>query len=124
MNSAVMYDRVETMRGFPLSDEEKYEIEMWGKGRALQAIVGTEGWQVVLEILQNYAADALQKLVSTDPSKKDDVLAEHAVAFVAGRICNNFIQDATKAIEASKITPVSIKEGLRGRSSAPPELAV
>lgn len=123
MNAEIMFDRVETARGFPLTDEEKHEIEMWGKGRALQAIVGTEGWQVVLEMLQNYAADALQRLVSTDPARKEDVLAEHAVAFAAGRICNSFVQDATAAVDASKITPASIKEGLK-RSSAPPELSL
>ena len=120
MDASVMFDRVESARGFPLTDEEKHEISMWGKGRALNGVVATEGWQVILEMLQSYAADALQRLVNTDPKQKEDVLAEHCVAFTAGKIYNNFVQDAQAAIDASVKTPDVIKDGLK-RGPAPPE---
>ena len=113
MKSDMMFDRLEKMRGVELSSEEKHEINLWNKGRALNQIIVTEGWQVVLEILASYAGDATEKLVSTDPAETKEVLANHAIAFAAGRIYSNFVGDVNSAVEASRITPDCVKQGLR-----------
>jgi hypothetical protein len=113
MKSDLMFDRLEKMRGIPLADEEKHEIDMWNRGRALAQIFPTEGYQEILAILESYASDQLQKLVSTDPVATEDILAYHAMAHAASKIYNNFIQDVNAAVEASRRTPECVKQGLK-----------
>jgi hypothetical protein len=113
MQSNILYDRLEQMRGIPLLEEEKHEIDMWNRGRALAQIFPTEGYQEVLAILQSYATDQIEKLVNTDVADKDNILAFHAMAHTAGKIFSNFVQDVAAAVEASRTTPDCVKQGLK-----------
>lgn len=113
MKSDIMYDRLEKMRGVALTEEEKYEIDMWGRGRALAQIVVTEGYQEVLNILQSYAGDAVERSMLIVPGDNEEILAQHAVAFTATKIYSNFISDVAKAVEASRTTPEVVKLGFK-----------
>jgi hypothetical protein len=113
MKIDLMLDRLETMRKQPLTDEEKHEVNLWNKGRALSQIIVTEGWEVVLEMLQSYAGDAIEQLMKIVPGDDKEVVFQHAVAYAAGKIYTNFISDANQAVEASRVTPGCVKEGLK-----------
>lgn len=117
-------EQLERNNGKPLEEEERAEVELWQKGRALSHQVNAPGWDVVLEILQNYVTQNINQILNTDPGNKDEVLATHAVAFAASRIYRLFREDVANAIEASKRTPECLKEGLRKVSPVPPEFVV
>lgn len=112
---------LENLRGTELDPEEQAEIDEWNKGRQLSQIIVMPGWQVVLEMLASYAADANRRLTTTDPKDKDDVLAQHAVVFAATRIFNNFVEDVQSAVLKSRKMPETVRDGLRKVSPAPPE---
>ena len=116
-------ERLESQLNAQLDPEEIGSIELWEKGRYLAGIINTEGWRVVLEMLQSYATKAFDALIETDPSNIDEVRANHAVAFAAHRIYSSFKQDVASAIDTSVKTPDVVKEVLRRvKSPAPPEM--
>lgn len=122
MNADLLFERIEKTRGIELSPEEKYEIDQWGRGRALAQIRPTEGWQEILAMLGSYAGRMTEDCINTDPSNTKEVLANHAMAHCASRIFKLFQEDADAAIEASRTTPDCVKEGLK-RGPTPVESA-
>jgi hypothetical protein len=113
--------RLESINGRGLNDEEQYEIDQWQKGRELAHVVNSPGWDVVLEILGSYATKEAERLLRVDPANREEVLAAHAVAFAAKRIYTIFVEDAQNLIAASSSVPDVVKEGLRHTSPVPPE---
>lgn len=113
--------QLETIRGKELTPEERDEIVLWEKGRSLAHQVNAPGWDVVLEMLQSYATNEIETLARTDPSNRDAVLAAHAIFYAANGIFVRFKEDVFRAIEASRKTPESLKQGFRGVSPVPPE---
>lgn len=119
--SKELAQKLETINGRNLGEEEQYQIDAWQKGRELAHIVNSPGWDVVLEILGSYAAKEAQRLLSTDPANKDEVLAAHAIAYAATRVYALFVEDAQNLIIASASVPEVVKEGLKRSSPVPPE---
>lgn len=113
-------ERLENLSNQSLNQFEKDEIEVWNKGRALGFIVNSFGWDVVREMLQSYVTKEIDRLISTDPANRDEVLANHAVAFSASRIYSVFMEDVQRCVEAASRTPESVKAGLR-TSPVPPD---
>ena len=113
--------QLEALRGGELTPEEKNEIVLWEKGRALAHQINAPGWDVVLEMLQSYATNEIATLARTDPSKKEEVLAAHAVFFAANGIFVRFQEDVQAAIDASRRTPEALKQGFRRAMPVPPE---
>ena|SRR5260221_172336 len=109
----MMIERLESFRGEPLTQDEKDELILWDKGRSLNQIVSLNGYEVILEMLQSYAEKAIQELLNADPASKEDVLANHSIAFVSHKIFRNFVTDVNNAVEASKKTPEFLKKSLR-----------
>lgn len=112
---------IEKSNGKLLTDEERAEIELWEKGRALLHQVNGPGWNVVLEMLQSYVTQHVNSLMALDPVQKDEVAATHAVMYAAGRIFRLFQEDVQSAIDAARHTPEVLKQGLRRTSPVPPE---
>lgn len=110
--------RVEAMRGAALTDDERLEIDLWIKGRALRQITDTEGWEIAMSTLKTYPENAAYTLMRRDPKHKEDVLADHAVAFAASRIYNDFVNTVKLAIDASQKTPNCVRTALKN-SPAP-----
>lgn len=105
--------QIEKLRQGELNQDEQDSIWLWTKGRMLAQIVGYPGWECVLEILQSYVTDATRNLLTTDPGKRDDVIASQAVAYAANRIHNNFITDVKNMVELASKTPEVVKDGFR-----------
>lgn len=101
-----------------LTEEQHDEIELWIKGRSLATTVATPGWEVVLDMLQAYVADSIQRLMAIDPADTNSVLAEQSVAFAANKIVRRLVEDVQNAVEASRRTPEIAKKAV---SPIPPE---
>lgn len=104
---------LEQLLGRKFDKEEAYEIEQWNNGRALAYVRTFEGFEVILGMLQNYAIDATNVLLGTDPKDVEEVRAAHAVAFSTNRLVKLFIEDVSNAIEASKKTPEPVAEAAK-----------
>lgn len=108
--------RFEKVIGRNLEDEERDRITLWEKGRHLQQMVSLPGWQVVLEMLQSYPVEALKEIVKIDPSLREEVISQHAIAFAGSRMFTLFQEDVAKAVEAAKHPPEFVREALIPRS--------
>jgi hypothetical protein len=106
-------EKLEAQLGTQLNEEQQGEIELWQKGRALQALTGHYGWPVLQEMLQSYSTDATRTLLQVDPAQREEVVAQHAVAYAANRLYVLLVDDIKAAIEASNTTPVVLKQGIR-----------
>lgn len=115
MNSVKNFDirKLEALRGKALDPEELQEIELFEKGRALQQIAYTQGWEVVKEMLEGYVRGAIEELASLSPAKKEEILAQHAVTFAITELYKRLMQDIDHAIETSKRPPNVVTEQLR-----------
>jgi hypothetical protein len=101
------------LSGEPISEEEKNEIELYQKGRALGHMVQFEGWEVITQMLRSYAEGATRQLVTKIPPGSPEVVAAHAAAHAANEVVNNFFYDVDRAIEASRTTPAVLKRAHR-----------
>jgi len=115
-NAASIIERLEAIRGGKLDGRDQDEIQTWEKGRRLATTTSTEGWPVAIELLTNYVVRSLEGLASTDPLNKEEVLAAHAVTFVAGRLLKIFQEDVNSWVESSRQTPKVIKETIDSQS--------
>jgi hypothetical protein len=106
-------DQLEQILDRPLSEEERRAIDLWEKGKLLAQQVMTPGWEVVLEMLQNYPLQATADLMNIDPSQEREVLAQQAVAFATQKMFTNFKADVLRAIESAKRPPEIILQELR-----------
>lgn len=102
-SAAMMMDRLEEYIGRELTQDERNEIEVWQKGKALAPLTGFYGWEVVMEMLRSYAEDAIQRLIVTDPGDTTNIVGFHAAAYAANKIYHNFATDVKNAID--KKTP-------------------
>jgi hypothetical protein len=99
------------------SQEDKRDVQLWLKGRALASLVNTDGWDVVKEMLQSYARSALEGLIEIHPAEKDKVSAAHAIAFAVNDLILKLFQDIGTAVENSRTTPQSLKEKAKKSNS-------
>jgi len=106
--------------GLELSPEERAEIDLHQKGRALAQKVNFPGWQVALEMLQSYVLKATEVLVNMTPGDPAVPTAQ-AAASAASQIYSKFVQDVQAAISASEQTPEVLKRGYKRFVGAPPE---
>jgi len=113
-------NQIEAMSG-SVDPAQRDEVELWLKGRALASVVNSNGWDVVLEILQGYASQEVDRLMNTDPGEKDKVFAAHAVAYAASRIYKLFVEDVNNCIRASINTPEVVRKTFQQASPVPPE---
>lgn len=112
---------IEQQRQQPLTDEERAEVALWGRGRNLVGVIGSAGWDEITEMWATYREKAFDDLVRTDPAKTEDVLANHAVAYAVDRLISVFLGDVQEAVEASKTTPAAMRQALMRASDVPPE---
>ena len=106
--------KFEDIIGRRLEEDELNKISLWEKGRALDQLTRMPVWQVVLEMLQDYPVKALKELALMDPSGRDNVAAQQAVAYAANRIFTAFQEDVDQAIAASKEAPSFVVSALKG----------
>ena len=112
---------IETARGSGLTPEEKGEIDLWQKGKALQQLSGFYGWDVLLEMLQSYPAHAVKQLLAVSPGDNERIIAAHAVAYALSDFYDKFIQDVQSAIDGAKAPEFAKQELHRMRSEMPLE---
>lgn len=110
---------IETTRGAGLNDEERGQIELWQKGKALQQLTSVYGWEVLLEMMQSYPQDAIRQLLIVPPGDNDRVIAAHAVAYALNDFYTKFIEDVNNAIENGK-APDFVKQNVHKLRSEMP----
>lgn len=113
--------KIEALRQSPLTEEERGELDLWDKGRALKELTGFYGWEVLLEMWKDYKQSAVDHLLATDPAQRDEAAVSHAIAWAINRQINIFLEDVGRAIEASKQSPSAMKLALLKASEVPPE---
>lgn len=106
--------------GQTLSEEEKNEIAIHQKGRALEHVVNTFGWDVVLEMLQDYVSDASRQLIDMPPGDSRVVQA-HAAASAVNDLYYKFIRDVKNAIDISRTTPSALMRVKKAFTETPIE---
>lgn len=111
--------RLENLRGVPVTDEERYEVEQWEKGRVLAPLVMHPGWDTAIGILRGQAERAVVDLLNTTPTDVDAVRAAHAVAYATNSTFQSFLILIDSAIQASKSTPRVIQDGYRSATPVP-----
>jgi len=110
-------EQIERLNDTPLSDEQRYELELWNRGRALQQIHGGFGWDVIEEIHQEIMQYEIEKLMNTHPEQVDAVRAQHAIAFAKVDFVREFKAKVQEALNQG--LPETMKQQIR--TPAPPE---
>jgi len=105
--------------GIELTDEERYEIDLYNRGRDLAHLVPSPGWDTALAMLQSYPANAVRDLMGLAPGDPA-VETAHAAASGAAQVVAHFIQDVQNAVDASRQMPDALKKGLRAVKAATP----
>lgn len=113
-------ERLEALHERPLTDEEKFEVELWQKGRKLRQIVGLEGWEIAVDTLRSFAVTSMDTLMSIPPGDPR-VEAAHAVAYGANETFVKFQQAIANALRASQQPPVVLQEGYKQATAMPIE---
>jgi hypothetical protein len=113
----MMVERVEAAFGRVLTEDEKYEVLLWDRGRTLAPHVQTESWTVILRTIKNYVEDAAEALIDMKPG--DPLLTEtHAMAYVLDTFYKKFQEDIFRAINAPM--PQCLRKAVTN-SQVPPE---
>jgi hypothetical protein len=99
---------IEDTLGDQLNEDDRAELDLWEKGRELQSIVNTRGFDILLETLQAYVDKANVSLISMAPGDPD-VVAAHAAVSAANQLVSYFKQDINAAVEASHKSPAALK---------------
>jgi hypothetical protein len=114
---SMMIERIQSALGRVLTDEEKYEVVLWDKGRTLAPHIQTESWQIILDSIKNYVDEAAEALVVLSPGSPT-LKEAHAVAYAMKTFYIKFQEDIFRAVNAP--TPTVLKRALRN-SEVPPE---
>ena len=99
---------IEETLGDQLNEDDRAELDLWEKGRDLQSIVNTRGFDILLETLQTYVDNANANLISLAPGDPN-VITAHAAVSAANQLVSYFKQDINAAIEASHKSPTALK---------------
>ena len=108
-----MVAEIEQTLGDSLNEGDRAELDLWEKGRELQSIVNTRGYEIILDTLKNYVAQANEALVSLVPGDPGVVTA-HAAVSGASQLVYYFQQDINAAVEASHRSPSALKRAVAG----------
>lgn len=120
MAESLMVERVQGSLGRQLSEEEKYEIELWDRGRTLAQVINTDAWTITLDTLKSYADNATLDLLKLSPGN-ENVKEAHAVAYALNDLFVKFQEDVNRAVNSSMVTPAVLKNAHRIASPVPPE---
>lgn len=113
-----MVDRVEASLGRTLTDEERFEVELWDKGRTLAQVIHTEAYTILIDTLKSYADRATYDLLKLSPGS-EHVKEAHAAAYALNDLAVKFPEDVNRAVNTP--TPVFLKNAARMMSPVPPE---
>lgn len=94
-----------------LPEYQMQELEQWKLGNKLRAIVGTEGWELVVDMLKQYETKAVDELLSLPPGHPD-VPTVHAAAQALVQRNKLFLEDVEIAIRSSDHVPDVLKNAL------------
>jgi hypothetical protein len=94
-----------------LPEYELGELEQWKMGNKLRSIVGTEGWELAIDMLKQYEEKAKAELFSLAPGDPN-VPTVHAAASALVQCNRLFLEDVAAAIESSNRVPDVLKNAL------------
>jgi hypothetical protein len=94
-----------------LPEYQLEELEQWKLGNKLRGIVGTEGWELVVDMLKQYETKAVEELLRLAPGDPN-VLTVHAAASALVQCNRLFLEDVAAAIESSNRVPDVLKNAL------------
>lgn len=120
MAESLMISRIEGSIGRSLTDEEKYEVELWDRGRTLAQVVNTEAYTILVDTLKSYADRATYDLLKLSPGS-EHVKEAHAAAYALNELFVKFQEDINHAVVNSTTTPSVLKNSARLASPVPPE---
>lgn len=108
---------------YGVTDEEREHCRRWADGQEIQTIVNYPGYEILIGKLQKFMEDDIQTLMSTSPGSNDAVLANHAVAYSSHKTFFRLQAEVNTDLEAAKVPPEIVKQGIRLTRGIPPESA-
>lgn len=120
MAESLMISRIEGSIGRELTPEEKYEVEIWDRGRTLAQVINTEAYTILMDTLRTYADRATYDLLKLSPGS-EHVKEAHAAAYALNDLVVKFQADVKTAVDNSMVTPAVLKNAARMASPVPPE---
>lgn len=120
MAESLMVDRIQGSLGHELTPEDKYEVELWERGRTLAQVINTEAYKILVDTLKEYADKAVGALLQIPPGS-ESVPEAHAAAYALTDLCVKFQEDVRNAVNSSMTTPAVLKRVARTISPVPPE---
>jgi hypothetical protein len=115
-----MVERIESSLGRTLTEEERFEVELWDRGRTLAQVIHTEAYTILIATLKSYADRATYDLLKLSPGS-DHVKEAHAAAYALNDLFVKFQEDINQAVTNSMTTPSVLKNAARLASPVPPE---
>lgn len=95
-----------------LPEHQIEALEQWKMGNKLRSIVGTEGWELAVDMLKQYEAKAVAELLRLAPGDPH-VSTVHAAASALTQCNKLFLEDVEAAIRSSEHVPDVLKNALR-----------
>lgn len=94
-----------------LPEYQLEELEQWKLGNKLRGVVGSEGWELIVDMLKQYETKAVNELLSLPPGHPD-VPTVHAAAQALVQRNRLFLEDVEAAIRSSDHVPDVLKTAL------------
>jgi hypothetical protein len=94
-----------------LPEHQIEALEQWKLGNKLRAIVGTEGWELAVDMLKQYETKAVDELLRLAPGDPN-VSTVHAAASALTQCNRLFLEDVETAIRSSERVPDVLKNAL------------
>lgn len=120
MSESLMVERIQGSLGHELSEEDKFEVELWERGRTLAQVINTEAYTILVATLKDYADKAVGALLKIPPGS-EHVPEAHAAAYALSDLYVKFQEDIQNAVNSSMTTPAVVKNMARLMSPVPPE---
>lgn len=111
--------KIEELSGQTLDDEQRYEIELWQRGRTL-GHCPPHVREEIQTMLEGYVRDYGDACIAQDGADREAVIAKHARANAAADLLSRFEREFEYALQVAAKTPDTVKYGLR-QSQVPPE---
>ena len=80
------------------------------KGMALQQLVLSQGYEVLMATLEDQKQAAINNLLEVLPADNERILAAHSVAFAVSKTIENLKTAIDRAIEAGTQAPERLRE--------------
>lgn len=100
---------------------DKKSLDQQQQAIALIGIQNTDGFKLILDLLEAECVESENTLIATPPDNKDLVLAQHAIVFAQRQFCIEVVAKIQRLISSIRNPQPEKDDGLSDILSALPE---